>query len=52
MYLTARAVYLPRQQIETFGPQGVQVTFDWQAASDPIVSRMYTITLINAREVY
>ncbi len=30
--LTAHAVYLPRPRIEISGPQGVQATFDWQAA--------------------
>ena len=50
--LTAHAVYLPRPRIEISGPQGVQATFDWQAASDPIAGRMCTVTLINARETY
>ena len=50
--LTAHAVYLPRPRIEISGPQGVQVTFDWQAASDPLVGRMCTVTLINDREEY
>lgn len=34
---TAHAVYLPRPRVEISGPQGVQATFDWQAASDPVV---------------
>ena len=50
--LTAHAVYLPRPRIEISGPQGVQATFDWQAASDPVVGRMCTVTLTNAREEY
>ena len=50
--LTAHAVYLPRPRIEISGPQGVQATFDWQAASDPIAGRMCTVTLINTRETY
>ena len=50
--LTAHAVYLPRPRIEISGPQGVQATFDWQAASDPIVGRMCTVTLTNDREDY
>ena len=50
--LTAHAVYLPRPRIEISGPQGVQATFDWQAASDPIAGRMCTVTLTNARETY
>jgi hypothetical protein len=50
--LTAHAVYLPRPRIEISGPQGVQATFDWQAASDPVVGRMCTLTLTNDREDY
>ena len=50
--LTAHSVYLPRPLIEISGPQGVQATFDWQAASDPLVGRMCTVTLTNDREVY
>jgi len=45
--VTAHAVYLPRPRIEIAGPQGVQATFDWQAARDPITGRMATVTLIN-----
>ena len=44
---TAHAVYLPRPRVEISGPQGVQATFDWQTARDPITSRMATITLVN-----
>jgi len=50
--LTAHAVYLPRPRIEISGPQGVQATFDWQAASDPVAGRMCTVTLTNDREDY
>ena len=50
--LTAHAVYLPRPRIEISGPQGVQATFDWQAASDPGLGRMCTVTLTNTREGY
>ena len=39
---TAHAVYLPRPRIEIAGPQGVQATFDWQAARDPGAGRMCT----------
>ena len=49
---TAHAVYLPRPRVEISGPQGVQATFDWQAARDPITSRMATITLVNSIEEY
>ena len=35
---TVHAVYLPRPRIEIAGLQGVQATFDWQAARDPWAS--------------
>jgi hypothetical protein len=49
---TAHAVYLPRPRIEIAGPQGVQATFDWQAARDSVVGRMCTAILVNDRETY
>ena len=50
--VTAHAVYLPRPRREISGPQGVQATFDWQAALDPITGRMCTVTLVNDVEAY
>jgi hypothetical protein len=50
--MIAHAVYLPRPRIEIAGPQGVQATFDWQAARDVDVGRMCTATLVNAIENY
>lgn len=50
--LVAHAVYLPRPRIEISGPQGVQATFDWQAALDSTLGRMCTVTLINDMEGY
>jgi hypothetical protein len=49
---TIHAVYLPRPRIEISGPQGVQATFDWQAARDSVVGRMCTATLVNNVETY
>lgn len=49
---TAHAVYLPRPRIEIAGPQGIQATFDWQAARDGGVGRMCTADLINDVETY
>ena len=49
---TVYAVYLPRPRIEISGPQGVQATFDWQAARDSVAGRMCTATLINDIEEY
>ena len=50
--ITVHAVYLPRPRIEISGPQGVQATFDWQAARDSVVGRMCTATLVNDVETY
>jgi hypothetical protein len=49
---TVHAVFLPRPRIEISGPQGVQATFDWQAAKDGTVGRMCTATLVNDIESY
>ncbi|WP_424931893.1 phage tail tube protein [Amaricoccus macauensis] len=49
---TVHAVYLPRPRVEISGPQGVQATFDWQAARDSALGHMCTATLINDIEVY
>ena len=49
---TAHAVYLPRPRIEISGPQGVQATFDWQAARDSTLGRMCTATLVNSIDAY
>jgi len=49
---TVHAVYLPRPRIEISGPQGVQATFDWQAAKATSPARMCTATLINDIEAY
>ena len=48
----AHAVYLPRPRIEIPGPQGIQATFDWQAARDATLGRMCTATLVNDIEEY
>ena len=49
---TIHAVYLPRPRIEISGPQGVQASFDWQAARDNTANGMCTATLINDIEEY
>ena len=49
---TIHAVYLPRPRIEISGPQGVQASFDWQAARDSTANGMCTATLINDIEEY
>jgi hypothetical protein len=40
-------VYLPRPQRRLEGPQGVTVTFDWQAAKNAGAGRMTTVQLLN-----
>ena len=50
--MTVHAVYLPRPRIEISGPQGVQATFDWQAARDSTVGRMCTATRVIDVEAY
>lgn len=45
--LTAHAVYLPRPRLEISGPQGVQASFDWQAARAESPARMCTAVLVN-----
>ncbi|WP_444453244.1 phage tail tube protein [Rhodobacter capsulatus] len=44
---TAHAVYLPRPRIEIPGPQGIQASFEWQAAKATSPARMCTATLVN-----
>ncbi|MAU52233.1 MAG: hypothetical protein CMN17_07615 [Roseovarius sp.] len=45
--ITAHAVYLPRPRVEIQGPQGIQASFDWQAAFDPVAGQMCTVVLKN-----
>jgi len=48
----AHRVFLPRPRLAVNGPQGVQATFDWQAAQQSDGDPMCTITLVNAKEAY
>jgi hypothetical protein len=50
--VTVPKVYLPRPRIAIDGPNGIQVTFDWQAAQDTGGAPMCTATLINDVEAY
>lgn len=45
--LEAHAVYLPRPRLQLDGPGGMQATFAWQAALDPVAGHMATVTLVN-----
>jgi hypothetical protein len=49
---TAHAVYLPRPRIEIPGPQGIQASFDWQAAKAASPARMCTAVLVNSVSGY
>ncbi len=49
---TAHAVYLPRPRVEIQGPQGVQASFDWQAAYDAAAGHMCSVTLVNDIATY
>ncbi|MFC3085072.1 phage tail tube protein [Tabrizicola soli] len=49
---TAHAVYLPRPRIEIPGPQGIQASFDWQAARAETTGRMCTAVLVNSVATY
>ncbi|SEO90148.1 hypothetical protein SAMN04490248_11588 [Salinihabitans flavidus] len=50
--VTAHSVYLPVPRVEISGPQGIQATFDWQAAKNDTAGRMATVTLVNDMEAY
>ena len=45
-------VLIRERTVEVQFRQGVQASFDWQAARDSTVGRMCTATLINDIEVY
>ena len=49
---TAHAVYLPRPRIEIPGPQGIQATFEWQAAKAASPARLCTAVLVNTVASY
>ena len=48
----AHRVFLPRPRIAVNGPQGVQATFDWQAAQQAAGGVMCTATLVNSKATY
>ena len=52
MELVAHAVYLPRPRLALEGPGGMQATFNWQAALDPVTGRMATVSLFNDQADY
>ena len=50
--LIAHAVYLPKPRLQIQGPQGIQASFQWQAALDGVAGTMCTATLINDVATY
>lgn len=52
LVLTAHAVYLPRPKRSIDGPDGLKVSFDWQAAKATSPARMFTAVLVNAQASY
>jgi len=45
-------VFLPRPRREIQGPQGIQMSFDWQAAQQESGDPMVSVTLVNNVESY
>lgn len=52
LLFTAPAVYLPRFKTPVEGPNGVQVTIDWQAAQGGTPSEMLQVVLTNTVATY
>ena len=50
--LTAHAVYLPRPRVGITGPQGIEVTFEWQAAQAANPARLCDVVLKNQQASY
>ena len=50
--VTVPRVFLPVPKISIEGPQGVQVTYEWQAAQQSNGDPMVTATLVNAVASY
>ncbi|EEX08762.1 conserved hypothetical protein [Ruegeria lacuscaerulensis ITI-1157] len=45
-------LYLPGPRVEIQGPQGIQASFDWQAAYESVAGQMCTIVLKNTVASY
>jgi hypothetical protein len=50
--MTAYAVYLPRPRISVPGPQGIEVSFEWQAAQATSPARLVDVVLKNQKASY
>ena len=40
-------VFLPKKKQEIKGPGGIQASYDWRAARDPVVGYLLRVTLVN-----
>lgn len=49
---TLPRVYLPKPKNEISGPGGIEATYNWQAARDPVAGHLLRVTLINDVEEY
>lgn len=45
-------VYLPKPKTEISGPGGIEATYNWQAAADPILGYLLKVTLVNDVDAY
>ena len=45
--VTSHEVFLPKSRVGINGPAGVQTSFPWQAARDPVLGRSATFALVN-----
>lgn len=52
LLFTLHSVFLPRAKQPVQGPAGVQATFAWQAAKDPILGKTCTVVLVNDVAAY
>ena len=49
---TAHAVYLPQPRVTVPGPQGIEVSFDWQGAQAASPARLVDVALKNQKASY
>lgn len=52
LVVKAHAVYLPKAKTPVTGPNGIQATFNWQAARDATLGRAVTVLLVNDVTAY
>jgi hypothetical protein len=47
LLFTVHSVFLPKAKLPIQGPGGIQASFSWQAAKDPVLSKTCTVVLTN-----